>query len=135
MEIDALHIQDTQMANPVFHFEIPVKDMDRAVAFYRTVFDLELRRDNVDGYEMAFFPRDDNSPGTSGALAMGDVYKPSHHGTIIYFNVPDIDIVFERTVAAGSRVLYEKTDIGTAGFVGEIEDSEGNRIALTQARD
>ena len=121
------------MANPVFHFEIPVTDMDRAIAFYRTVFDLELRRDNVDGYEMAFFPRDDINPGTSGALAKGDVYKPSHDGTIIYFDVADIDIVFERTVAAGSRVLYKKTDIGTAGFVGEIEDSEGNRIALTQA--
>ncbi|MEO0696043.1 MAG: VOC family protein [Pseudomonadota bacterium] len=96
------------MANPVFHFEIPDTDMDRAIAFYRTVFDLELRRDNVDGYEMAFFPRDDINPGTSGALAKGDVYKPSHDGTIIYFDVADIDIVFERTVAAGSRVLYKK---------------------------
>ena len=123
------------MVNPVFHFEIPVTDMDRAIAFYRTVFDFELRRDTVDGYEMAFFPRDDNSPGASGALAKGDVYNPSHRGTIVYFDVPDIDTVFERTVAAGSRILYEKMDIGTAGFVGEIEDSEGNRIALTQARD
>ncbi|MEL7486529.1 MAG: VOC family protein [Pseudomonadota bacterium] len=133
--MNASHTQDTQMCNPVFHFEIPVTDLDRAIAFYRTVFELELRRDTMDGYEMAFFPRDDNSPGISGALAKGDVYEPSHEGVVIYFDVPNIDTVLERTVSAGSRVLYEKTDIGTAGFVGEIEDSEGNRIALTQARD
>ena len=123
------------MGNPVFHFEIPVTDIDRAIAFYQTVFEIELRRDTVDGYEMAFFPRDDNSPGASGALAKGDVYKPSYEGTIVYFDVTDIDAVIARTVATGARIVLEKTDIGAAGFVGEIEDSEGNRIALTQARD
>lgn len=122
------------MSNPVFHFEIPVLDMDRAISFYQTVFDLELRREPVDGYEMAFFPRDDASPGASGALAKGDIYQPSHQGAVLYFDVPDIDAVFERTIEAGSRILYEKTDIGAAGFVGEIEDSEGNRIALTQGK-
>lgn len=128
-------MQDTQMSNPVFHFEIPITDMDRAIAFYQTVFEFELHREQVDGYEMAFFPRDDGRPGASGALAKGYVYKPSHSGTIVYFDVPDIDAVFARTIAAGSRILYEKTDLGAAGFVGEIEDSEGNRIALTQARE
>ena len=132
---DSLPQQDTPMSNPVFHFEIPVTDMDRAVAFYQTVFGVALRRDTVDGYEMAFFPRQDDRPGASGALAKGDVYKPTQDGVILYFDVPDIDAVFARSVAAGSRVLYEKTDLGAAGFVGEIEDSEGNRIALTQARE
>lgn len=123
------------MTNPVFHFEIPVLDMDRAIAFYQTVFGLELRREPIDGYEMAFFPREDDRPGASGALAKGDVYQPSHQGTIVYFDVPDIDAVFARAIASGARVLYAKTDIGEAGFVGEIEDSEGNRIALTQSKD
>jgi len=123
------------MSNPVFHFEIPVLDIDRAIAFYQSVFDLELRREQVDGYDMAFFPREDDRPGASGALAKGDVYQPSHQGTVVYFDVPDIDAVFSRAIAAGARILYEKTDIGAAGFVGEIEDSEGNRIALTQAKD
>lgn len=30
------------MSNPVFHFEIPVTDMERAVAFYEKVFGIEL---------------------------------------------------------------------------------------------
>ena len=121
------------MTNPVFHFEIPVTDIDRAVAFYERVFGFELRRERVDGYEMAFFPRADASPGASGALALGDVYKPSKEGAIIYFDVPDIDAVLARATDHGAKVLYDKKDIGEAGFVAEFEDSEGNRIALSQA--
>ena len=123
------------MNNPVFHFEIPVTDMDRAVAFYQEVLGLELRRQAIDGYEMAFFPRADHQPGASGALAKGDVYKPSHDGVIIYIDVADIDRVLARAGSLGSRVLYEKKDLGEAGYVAEFEDSEGNRIALSQAKD
>ena len=123
------------VTNPVFHFEIPVTDMDRAVAFYQDVLGLELRRETVDGYEMAFFPRDDLRPGASGALAKGDVYRPSHDGSILYFDVADIDAVLARATARGSRILYAKKNLGKAGYVAEFEDSEGNRIALTQAQD
>ncbi|MEL7548092.1 MAG: VOC family protein [Pseudomonadota bacterium] len=123
------------MINPVFYFEIPVTDLDRAVSFYQSVFEIELRRDRVDGYEIALFPRDDLKPGASGALAKGDVYKPSLDGSLIYFDVPNIDAVLQRVLASGSRVLYEKKDLGEVGYVAEFEDSEGNRIALTQLPD
>ena len=133
-EAPAPEAQDAAMTNPVFHFEIPVTDMERAVAFYEAVFGYRLTREAVDGYDMAFFPRADGQPGASGALAKGDVYRPSHDGPVIYFDVPDIDAVLARATARGSQVLYPKKDIGAAGFVAEIEDSEGNRIALSQAK-
>lgn len=122
------------MSNPVFHFEIPVSDMDRATAFYEGVFGYQLSRRQLDGYDMAFFPRADGAAGASGALAKGDVYRPSREGAILYFDVPDIDAVMQRARQRGARILYEKKDIGDAGFVAEFEDSEGNRIALSQVR-
>lgn len=122
------------MINPVVHFEIPVTDMERAIGFYEAVFGYRLTREEVDGYDMAFFPRADGKPGASGALAKGDVYQPSREGVILYFDVPDIDAVIAKATARGVRVLYAKKDIGNAGFVAEIEDSEGNRIALSQVR-
>lgn len=123
------------VANPVFHFEIPVADMDRAIRFYELVFGFQLSRRTVDTYDMAFFPRTDGAPGASGALAKGDVYVPSKAGSIIYFDVPDIDPVVARAEALGARVLYPKTHTGEAGYVAEIEDSEGNRIALSAVAD
>ena len=124
---------DPAAINPVVHFEIPVTDMDRAVRFYEAVFAVKLERRAVDGYDMAFFPRADGRPGASGALAKGDVYKPTRDGAILYFDVLDIDAVIIRAETAGGSLLYPKKDIGEAGFVAEIADSEGNRIALSQA--
>lgn len=122
------------MGNPVFHFEIPVNDMDRAKTFYEGVFGYRLTRQEVDGYDMAFFARADGAAGASGALVKGDVYKPSKDGAIIYFDVPNIDVVLRNAQQRGSKILYEKKDIGEAGFVAEFEDSEGNRVALSQVR-
>lgn len=118
------------LSNPVFHFEIPVVDLDRAVRFYEAVFGVEFERRTVDGYDMAFFPRAEGGAGASGALAKGDVYRPTHDGAILYFDVADIDEVLRRADTEGAKVLYGKTDVGEAGYVAEIEDSEGNRIAL-----
>jgi len=116
--------------NPVGYFEIPVVDLDRAIGFYTAVFGLRLERRTIDGYDMALFPRSDDAPGASGALARGDVYIPSKTGAIVYFSVDDVDVALKRAEAEGGSVLYPKTAIGMAGFVAEIEDSEGNRIAL-----
>ena len=131
--VSATQITETPMTNPVVHFEIPVTDMDRALAFYEEVFELELDRRETDGYDMAFFPRAEGQYGVSGALAQGDVYRPAKTGVILYFDVTDIDAVIARAASRGSKVLYPKKNIGEAGFVAEIEDSEGNRIALSQA--
>ena len=119
------------MRNPVCHCEIPVTDLDRAIRFYEAVLEITLNRQMVDGYSMAFFPRDDEAPGASGALVAGDVYIPSRTGAIIYFDVPDIDSALIRAQAAGANILYPKTYVGDAGYVAEIEDSEGNRMALS----
>jgi predicted enzyme related to lactoylglutathione lyase len=118
----------------VFYFEIPVTNMDRAVAFYEELMELKLDRQIVDGYEMALFPFADGAPGATGALAKGDVYKPSKDGAIIYFQVRDIKSTLEKAQKLGRPTLYPIKDLGDAGYVAEIEDTEGNRLALNQPR-
>ena len=120
------------MTNPVGYFEIPVSDLDRAVAFYTRVFEVTLERETVDGYAMALFPHREGAAGASGALAKGDVYVPGKVGPVLYFSVTSIDATLKRAQAAGAKLLYAKKSIGAQGFVAEIEDSEGNRIALHQ---
>ncbi|WP_397582462.1 VOC family protein [Sphingorhabdus sp.] len=120
--------------HPVFYFEIPVTNMNRAVTFYEELMELKLDRQIVDGYEMALFPFADGAPGATGALAKGDVYKPSKDGAIIYFQVRDIKSTVEKAQKLGRPILYPIKDVGEAGFVAEIEDTEGNRLALNQTR-
>jgi predicted enzyme related to lactoylglutathione lyase len=94
------------------------------------VFETTLTQNVVDGYRMAFFESSDESFGASGALVVGDVYVPSHQGCFLYFGVERIDETVARALEHGGSVLYPKKSNGELGYVAEIQDSEGNRIAL-----
>jgi predicted enzyme related to lactoylglutathione lyase len=111
-------------------FELPATDLDRATHFYEAVLGASFTRETVDGHPMAFFAGESDADGIVGALATGDVYRPSTSGPIVYFGVDDIDAVLERATRHGGEVLYAKTSIGARGTVAEIRDSEGNRVAL-----
>lgn len=121
--------------NPVVYFEIPVKDLDRAIKFYHLVFDFEFVKTTIDGNEMALFPFREEGSGISGALAKGEIYQPTTKGVIIYFRTKDIEEDLKCAEKNGGEVLYPKTSNGELGFVAEFKDSEGNRIALHQPND
>jgi uncharacterized protein len=116
--------------NPVVYFEIPVTDIDRAVNFYAAVFKFNFGKEIIDKNVMALFPFTDKGSGISGALAKGDIYKPTKNGVVIYFKTNDIDETLKLVQKNGGQILYPKTSNGDLGYVAEFEDSEGNRIAL-----
>jgi hypothetical protein len=118
------------MTNPVCYFEVPVADLDRAVAFYAAVFGCDFERAAIDGNEMALFPADPAGAGASGALARGDSYVPGRQGARVYFRVADVAAALGRAVAAGGREVYPPTAVPGYGRVAEFEDSEGNCVAL-----
>ena len=122
---------DRIKTNPVVYFEIPVADMNRAAKFYETVFGFEFERKIIDNYEMSLFPFKKEASGISGSLAKGDVYQPTKDGIILYFKTESIDETLKKVILLNSKILYPKTDNGL-GYVAEFEDSEGNRIALSE---
>lgn len=121
-------------SNPVVYFEIPVNDIDRAIKFYTFVFNFEFDKEIIDKNEMALFPFAEENSGISGALAKGEIYKPTKDGVVIYFKTENIDETLTLATSNGGQMLYPKTDNGI-GFVAEFEDTEGNRIALYQAKE
>ena len=120
--------------NPVAYFEIPVLDMERAVRFYANVFEADFTHENIDGNEMALFPIGKDASGISGALAKGEIYKPSTSGTLIYFHCNDIEATLRKVQELGCKVLYPKTSVGDNGFIAEFQDTEGNRIVLISSK-
>jgi predicted enzyme related to lactoylglutathione lyase len=111
-------------------FEVPVVDLERAVAFYEHVFGIELERTVIDGHPMALFPEADEPGSAGGALATGDSYVPSIDGTRVYFRVEDVAATLARAIDRGAELLYPVTDVGDQGVVAEFGDTEGNRIAV-----
>ena len=118
--------------NPVGWFEIPTKDLDRAIAFYESVFAIKLQKHPVGPLMMAFFPMEQDKAGCAGALVYNEEnYTPSREGTLIYFASENLATELERVEKAGGEVLREKTLIAKdIGYMGLFIDSEGNRIAL-----
>lgn len=122
----------TQKTNPAMYFEIPVNDMKRAIEFYEKVFGFDFQLEEIHSNQMALMPFDIDGSGISGALAKGETYKPSLHGTLIYLRTESIDKTLSRASLAGAKVLFPKAKAGEYAYVAEIEDSEGNRIGLME---
>jgi len=110
-------------------FEIPVLDMDRAVAFHEAVFQIKLTRQVVAGLDCAFLPEDS---ATQGGFIKRDDFTPSTSGVAIYFEVGDeMEAVLERAAANGGRILYGKNLISPEiGYDAAFVDTEGNRVGL-----
>jgi predicted enzyme related to lactoylglutathione lyase len=120
--------------NVVGWFEIPVTDMNRAIKFYETVFDLKLDLQKLGPLDMAWFPWVNTGSGSSGSLVYApDFYQPSQNGTLVYFTAHsgDVNNELSRVEKAGGKVLQKKTLITEdIGYYAILLDTEGNRIAL-----
>lgn len=131
---NSLKFKEKKMQNIGSYFEIPVVDLDRAMKFYSSVFTVEFTKEQVHGNEMALFPFNGESSGITGALAKGDIYKPSTSGSLIYLSTNNIDNTLEKVKSQGGEVLFPKTSAGEYGYVAEFKDLEGNRVALFESK-
>ena len=120
--------------NVVGWFELPVDDMNRAIAFYEGVFGFKMERHQMGELDMGWFPSNHQASGAMGSLVKHpDFYIPSHDGPLIYFTAHsgDLDIELAKVESAGGTVLMPKKQISQdVGFMALIEDTEGNRVAL-----
>jgi predicted enzyme related to lactoylglutathione lyase len=73
---------------------------------------------------MALFPFAAGQAGISGALAKGEIYKPTKDGVVIYFKTLSIDNVLNLATENGGHILYPKTNNGL-GFVAELKTQKG----------
>ena len=117
--------------NMVGWFEIPVNDMDRAKAFYETVFKIDIQVVDFGGILMGWYPDRGEAPGAQGTLIKQESYIPSQEGTLVYFISEDVQNELDSIVAAGGKIYQPKTQISPEhGFMGVFIDTEGNRVAL-----
>jgi predicted enzyme related to lactoylglutathione lyase len=119
--------------NLVGWFEIPVSDMDRAIAFYEAVLGVSLDRHSMGALDMAWFPSG-AGPGAAGSLVRHETfYRPTMDGVLVYFTSPTGDLRNElgRVEGAGGEILVPRKQISEeVGFMALFRDSEGNRVAL-----
>jgi predicted enzyme related to lactoylglutathione lyase len=114
----------------VVWFDIPVRDIDRAVRFYSAVLGMTLKKEQAGpGAAIAALPHSEGSIG--GSLVQNMDAKPSESGPLLYLNTNGrIDDALQAVEKYGGRIVAEKHSIAPFGFRAVVVDCEGNRIAL-----
>ena len=120
------------MGTEINWFEIYVLDLDRAEAFYKKIF-------NALFFEMKDYPYDargitlnETPESMEGALVKHPSRRPSHeHGTILFFEVDDVDEIVEHVKQENIPVWREPFSIGhSLERMAIVGDSEGNAIGI-----
>lgn len=107
---------------------IPVKDVERALAFYRDVLGLKFLFRA--GEKLAFV----ECGGVRIALSIADAPEFDHPSSILYFTVSDVQASWSELTSAGAEALREPHVIAKLGttevWMAFFRDSENNVHAL-----
>jgi predicted enzyme related to lactoylglutathione lyase len=121
------------VANRVVHFDIYVDDVDRAIAFYQTVFGWTIHK--VEWMDYWLITTGEEGPGIDGGL--GKRTSPTH-GDIPQFgytctvDVVDVNATFAAALAAGGTEVHQPGPIPGVGYMAYVRDTEGNHLGLMQ---
>jgi len=120
----------TPRTNAVNWFEICATDYDRARRFYETALGEKMAESPMPGGKMAMF-NFDMQAGVGGAITKMENCATPGPRTIVYLNVEgQLDAVLGRIVSAGGKIIQPRMPIPPHGFIGLIEDTEGNVVGL-----
>ena len=107
--------------------EIPVRDLDRGMAFYSEVFGYDLKSEDAGPNPVAYLPS--GQPGIAGHLYPGEPPAPGA-GPTLHLAVPDtLEAAAERCWKAGGTVKSEPIAIPMGRFQ-YVEAPDGNSIGL-----
>ena len=108
--------------------DIPVLDLDRAIAFYKAVLACEIDQQEQDGKQIGVFPK------CASLIVVPEIKSDS--GILIYMSVEKgIRDAVKQVEEHGGKILQRIHTIEPYGFRAIVLDSEGNRIALHSSVD
>ncbi len=115
-------------ANAAVWFEIPVRDLDRAKAFYGSVLATELKDEAMGPNQTAIFPaKGDGS--VAGHLIAGNPAAAGTGNTVHLASPEPLEAALDRVRDNGGKVVSEVMTI-PAGRFAYCLDPDGNSIGL-----
>lgn len=109
--------------------EIPVRDLDKAQAFYETVFGFNMARDTSGPNDMVNFDAD--MSGIGGHLYPGE--PGAGNGPTLHLAVPDtLEAAIARCTKAGGTMVSPPITIPPGRFA-YATDPDGNSLGLFEA--
>ena len=117
--------------------ELPVADLDRALAFYRAVFgltDIPLYQQEPSTRIAVLLPYDKSVRAPGVSLVQSPLHVPGNGGVQVNFHMGDhatLDRAQEMALARGGAIIHPLIDMGDGVRYVTLRDSEGNHIAIS----
>ncbi|OLS12173.1 MAG: glyoxalase [Promethearchaeota archaeon CR_4] len=123
--------QPTMRSAPfrVVHFEINTDKPERAIEFYKSVFEWTLNKWEGPMEYWTVMTGDQTLPGIDGGLQRR---MAPNVGIVNIIEVPDIDATIAKIKRQGGTILGEKLTVPGVGYVIYFYDTEGNLSGLIQ---
>lgn len=117
--------------------EIPVHELERAITFYRLVFELDevpVYNDPPPARVALLLPSEKSVRNPGVSLVQSPAHVPSPHGVWINFHVGDhaaLDKAIEIALINAGSIAEPLADMGDGVRYLVLRDCEGNSIALS----
>jgi uncharacterized protein len=118
--------------NSVVHFEIPTQDLDKAKAFYQTVFGWKMEQFDGDNVMATTTESDAKGQPTKPGAINGSLYKATGKTANFVIDVPDLNVHIQMVKANGGTIIDEPKAIPGMGMYARFHDPDGNLIGLWQ---
>ena len=119
------------MANPFVHVELATTDIDKAKAFYQSLFSWQLQEMDMGGgmsYTMI-----NVGEGTGGGMMKHPV-PGAPSAWLAYALVDDVRAATAKAQSLGARVMRDVTEVPNAGSFSIIIDPTGAALGLWQPK-
>jgi predicted enzyme related to lactoylglutathione lyase len=119
----------------VVHFEIPVDDLDRAKAFYGSVFGWQLNTmPDMEDYTIAMTTGIDETtqtPTEPGAINGALMHRRSDTPSpVLTIQVDAVETALKQVESEGGTAVQPRTEIPGMGAFAYFKDTEGNVVGL-----
>ncbi len=118
----------------VVHFEIHAADPERAVNFYKSLFDWQFQKweGPMDYWVVTTGP--DDQPGINGGLMrrQGEIDGQAVIAYVCTVDVADVDASANAATSNGGQVVVPKMPIPGVGWLVYCKDTEGNIFGMMQ---
>ena len=118
----------------VVHFEIHAADPDRAVNFYKKLFDWQFQKweGPMDYWLITTGPNE--QPGINGGLVrrQGEIDGQAVIAYVCTVDVADVDASTNTATSNGAQVVLPKMAIPGVGWLVYCKDTEGNIFGMMQ---
>ena len=119
----------------VLHFEIHAADPERAVNFYKALFDWQFQKweGPMDYWLVTTGPNE--QPGINGGMVrrQGEIDGQAVIAYVCTVDVADVDTSTNTAVSNGGQVVLPKMPIPGVGWLVYCKDTEGNIFGMMQA--